>query len=101
MRSSGFGGKVSKDRTPHETLMARYRITPNMMPAYRLAADAPGRRAVENARMFAMLGMIDDDVTMAIGDAKLHYNFWRPITAIRNGELDGNPATAADDAGSR
>ena len=92
-----LGGKASKDRTPQETLMARYRITPNMMPAYRLAADAPGRRAVENARMFAMLGMIDDDVTMAIGDAKLHYNFWRPITAIRNGELDGNPATAPDD----
>ena len=91
-----LGGKVSKDRTPHETLMARYRITPNMMPSYRLAADAPGRRPVENARMFAMLGMIDDDVGMAISDAKLHYNFWRPITAIRNGELDGNPATEAD-----
>jgi len=91
-----LGGKVSKDRTPHETLMARYRITPNMMPSYRLAADAPGRRPVQNARMFAMIGMIDDDVGMAIGDAKLHYNFWRPITAIRNGELDGNPATEPD-----
>ena len=91
-----LGAKASTDRTPQETLMARYRITPNMMPAYRLAADAPGRRPVENARMFAMLGMIDDDVTMAIADAKLHYNFWRPITAIRNGEADGNAATAAD-----
>jgi hypothetical protein len=88
-----LGGKVSKDRTPHETLMARYRITPNMMPTYRMAADAPGRRAVENARMFAMIGMIEDDVGVAIADAKLHYNFWRPVTAIRNGELDGNPAT--------
>jgi hypothetical protein len=93
-----LGARDSKVRTPQETLMARYRITPNMMPAYRLAADAPGRRPVENARMFAMLGMIDDDVTMAIGDAKLHYNFWRPITAIRNGEADGNSATAPDPA---
>ena len=91
-----LGAKSSDARTPHETLMARYRITPNMMPAYRLAADMPGRRAVENARMFAMLGMIDDDVTIAIADAKLHYNFWRPVTAIRNGELDGNAATAPD-----
>ena len=91
-----LGARTSKERTPQETLMARYRITPNMMPAYRLAADLPGRRAVQNARMFAMLGMIDDDVTMAIGDAKLHYNFWRPITAIRNGEADGNAATAPD-----
>lgn len=93
-----LGGKASKDRTPHQTLMAKYRITPNMMPSFRLAADAPGRRPVENARMFAMLGMIDNDAMLAIADAKLHYNFWRPVTAIRNGELDGNPATAPDPA---
>ena len=91
-----LGGKASKDRTPNESLMARYRITPNMMPSFRLAADAPGRAPVQNARMFAMLEMIDDDTTLAIVDAKLHYNFWRPITAIRNGEMDGNAATAPD-----
>jgi hypothetical protein len=91
-----LGAKASADRTPHQTLMARYRITPNMMPSFRLAADAPGRRPVENARMFAMLGMIGDDATIAIADAKLHYDFWRPVTAIRNGELDGNPATAPE-----
>jgi hypothetical protein len=90
------GGKSKSDRTAHETLMARYRITPNMMPAYRMAADLPGRAPVENARMFAMVGMIDDDARVAIGDAKLHYNFWRPITAIRNAELDGSAATAPD-----
>ena len=78
--------------------MARYRITPDMMPSYRLAADARGRRPVENARMFAMLAMIDDDAMLAVVDAKLHYNFWRPITAIRNGDKDGNDATAADPA---
>ena len=93
-----LGGKSSKERTPHETLMARYRITPNMMPSYRLAADASGRSAVDNARMFALLRMIEDDALMAIAEAKLHYNFWRPVTAIRNGELDNNPATAADPA---
>lgn len=91
-----LGGKASKERTPLETLMARYRITPNMMPSFRLAADAPGRTAVQNARMFAMLEMIEDDAFLAIIDAKLHYNFWRPITAIRNGDKDGNDATAPD-----
>ena len=30
---------------------------------------------------------------IAVFDAKYHYNFWRPITAIRNGDLDGNDAT--------
>lgn len=93
-----LGAKDSKVRTPHQTLMARYRITPDMMPSYRIAADMPGRSPVQNARMFAMLGMISDDATIAIADAKLHYNFWRPITAIRNGDKDGNDATAPDRA---
>lgn len=91
-----LGGKKSKERTPHQTLMARYRITPNMMPTLRIAADAPGRRPVENARMFAMVAMVLDDALMATADAKLHYNFWRPVTAIRNGEDDGNAATVPD-----
>jgi hypothetical protein len=78
--------------------MARYRITPNMMPSFRLASDAPGRSPVQNARMFAMLAMIEDDASLAIIDAKLHYNFWRPITAIRNGDKDSNDATAPDRA---
>jgi hypothetical protein len=46
--------------------------------------------------MFAMAAMIADDALMATAEAKLHYNFWRPLTAIRNGEADGNPATAPD-----
>lgn len=33
---------------------------------------------------------------IAIFDAKYHYGFWRPVTAIRNGDLDGNPATDAE-----
>ncbi len=32
-------------------------------------------------------------------EAKRHYNFWRPVTAIREGDTDGNPATAGDPAG--
>ena len=33
---------------------------------------------------------------IAVFDAKYHYNFWRPITAIRNGDIDGNDATERD-----
>ncbi|WP_205478736.1 vanadium-dependent haloperoxidase [Sphingomonas arenae] len=91
-----LGGKVSKERSAHQTLMARYRITPDMMPALRLIADQKGRRAVDNARLFALYQMIGDDAGMAMADAKLHYNYWRPITAIRNAAEDGNPATQAD-----
>ena len=92
------GGKDSKERTPHQTLMARYRITPNMMPSLRLAADAPNRSLVQNARMFALMNMIADDSGMAMAAAKLHYNYWRPITAIRNGDKDGNESTPQDRA---
>ena len=93
-----MGAKGSKDRNPQQSLMARYRITPNMTPSLRLIADAPGRSAVQNARMFALMGMVQDDTSIATGDAKMHYNFWRPITAIRNAEEDGNDGTAPDPA---
>ncbi len=93
-----LGGRASMERTPEQSLMAKYRITPHMMPTMRLIADARGRSLVANARLFALSAMIADDTGMATADAKLHYNFWRPITAIRNGEIDGNPATAPDAA---
>ena len=93
-----LGARESRERSAHQSLMARYRITPDMMPTLRSTADAPGRSLVENARLFALVNMASDDTSMATGEAKLHYNFWRPIVAIRNGEDDGNPATAADPA---
>jgi hypothetical protein len=93
-----LGGRNSTERTPEQTLMARYRITPNMMPSLRLIADAPKRPLVDNARMFALVAMVSDDTSIATGEAKLYYNFWRPITAVRNAEEDGNPATTPDPA---
>src|SRR5687767_6662933 len=93
-----LGGRDSRERTSHQTLMARFRITPDMMPSLRYAADSPSRSAVENARMFALMSMVLDDTSMATGEAKLHYNFWRPVTAIRNGEADGHAATQPDPA---
>ena len=33
---------------------------------------------------------------IAVFDAKYHYEFWRPVTAIRNGDRDGNPQTERD-----
>jgi hypothetical protein len=40
--------------------------------------------------------MAGADAYIAVFDAKYTYNFWRPITAIRNGDIDGNPATSPD-----
>jgi hypothetical protein len=40
--------------------------------------------------------MAMDDALIAVFDAKYFYNFWRPVTAIRNGDIDGNDATTLD-----
>ena len=40
--------------------------------------------------------MAMDDALIAVFDAKYTYNFWRPVTAIRNGDIDGNDATDRD-----
>jgi hypothetical protein len=91
-----LGARASTERTQHQTLMARYRQAFDVTPSLRLAADAPGRTRVQNARMFALYQMAFDDAALAMVEAKFHYNFWRPITAIRNGADDGNDATATD-----
>jgi hypothetical protein len=91
-----LGAKASTERTPYQTLVARYRQAFDTMPSLRIVADAPGRSPVQNARMFAVYQMAFDDAAQAMVAAKLHYNFWRPITAIRNGAEDGNDATTAD-----
>lgn len=93
-----LGARASTERTQYQTLVARYRQAFDTMPSLRQVADSPGRTPVRNARMFAIYQMAFDDAAQAMVAAKLHYNFWRPITAIRNGAGDGNDSTAADPA---
>jgi hypothetical protein len=52
----------------------------------------------DSARMFALVTMATADTIISCWSTKIHYNFWRPITAIREGENDGNPATVGDPA---
>jgi len=93
-----LGARASTERTPHQTLMARYRQAFDVTPSIRLISDSPGRTPVQNARMLTIYQMAFDDAALAMIVAKFHYNFWRPITAIRNGAADGNDATAPDPA---
>lgn len=51
---------------------------------------------VEQARLFAMLNLAGADSLIACWADKAHWNFWRPVTAIREGESDGNPKTVGD-----
>jgi len=50
----------------------------------------------QNARLFALLNLAVADGVIAFYDAKYAYNFWRPVTAIRAADTDGNPKTQAD-----
>jgi hypothetical protein len=76
---------------------------PSVLPVFSAAygivlsvADVPGREVTQNARLFAAVAQAADDALLAVFDAKYHYNFWRPVTAIRNGDVDGNDATERD-----
>ena len=91
-----LGGRDSKERTPEQTLIARYRQGYDLSPMVRFAADQPGRSQVDNARLLALYQLAMDDAVQAMIVAKQHYNYWRPLTAIRNGDRDGNPATQHD-----
>ena len=50
----------------------------------------------DSARLFALLNMGLANAYILNWDAKYTYNFWRPVTAIRNGDQDGNDATERD-----
>ena len=94
-----IGAKNSTQRTPEQTAIAKFweATAPAVYwPVARSVATAPGRDVTENARLLAVAAMAMDDALIAVFDAKYTYNLWRPITAIRNGDLDGNDATARD-----
>jgi membrane-associated phospholipid phosphatase len=57
---------------------------------------ALGNTLQENARLFALLNLAMADAAICAWDAKYAFNFWRPVTAIRYGDGDGNPNTEAD-----
>jgi hypothetical protein len=52
----------------------------------------------DSARFMALYSVALTDAYIAVFDAKYHYEFWRPVTAIRNGDIDDNPDTAPDPA---
>ena len=86
-----LGGINNSKRTPEQTAIARFweATAPAVYwPVARSVATAPGRDVTDNARLLAMAAMAMDDALIAVFDAKYAYNFWRPVTAIRNAEGD-------------
>lgn len=94
-----LGAKNSAQRTAEQTAIARFweATQPTIYyPVVRSVANMAGREITQNARLLAVAGQGMDDALIAVFDAKYHYEFWRPVTAIRNGDLDGNDATEHD-----
>jgi hypothetical protein len=94
-----LGARNGSVRTDEQTEIARFWEA--TMPAIyhgviRSVAEQPGREVTQNARLLAAVAQGMDDALIAVFDAKYHYNFWRPVTAIRNGDQDGSDSTERD-----
>lgn len=93
------GARTSATRSALQTETARFWIITgpaSWNPVVRSLAQSQPLDLVDNARLFALVNMAASDAFIAVFDAKYAYHLWRPITAIRNGDLDGNDATAPD-----
>jgi hypothetical protein len=93
-----YGGKISTKRTAQQTETALFWTSPLLayQPLVRQLVTAKQMGVVDSARFMALEAVGLNDAIIAVLDAKYHYNFWRPITAIRNGDIDGNPATDSE-----
>ncbi len=95
-----MGGAKSTKRTAEQIAAVKFWSQLNFGPAWQEAARqlsaARNLSLADNARLFALLNMGTANTFIIDWDAKFTYNFWRPITAIRNGDQDGNDATERD-----
>jgi hypothetical protein len=95
-----LGGAKSTARSPAQTQAVRFWTGDNFGDARQAVArqlvEAKKLDLADSARLFALLNMGIANSYIADWDAKFTYRFWRPVTAIRNGDLDGNDGTERD-----
>jgi membrane-associated phospholipid phosphatase len=99
-----LGATLTTARTPDQTEIAWFwidgagTVTPpgHWNRIAQTVAKTRGTTLEENARLFALLNLAMADAAIAAWDCKYHYNFWRPVTAIRYAGLVGNPANEPD-----
>jgi hypothetical protein len=91
-----YGRATSTQRSPQQTDTARFWLrvgAPAYHPLPRQLIAAKQMSVLDSARLMALFSVALTDAYMAVFDAKYHYELWRPLTAIRNGDIDDNPAT--------
>jgi len=94
-----LGSLTGSSRTPEQTDLA-YFYADNFILLWnralnRIAAEHT-HTSGDAARLFALVYMAEADAVITAWDSKKFFNFWRPLTAIREAAGDGNPQTAAD-----
>jgi hypothetical protein len=91
-----YGRQSDAKRSTQQTETARFWLMvgpPACHPFVRQLVTAKQMSVGDSARLMALAAIGLNDALIAVFDAKYHYNFWRPITAIRNGDIDGNDLT--------
>jgi hypothetical protein len=94
-----MGARLSTGRTPAQTDLAHFwseNYVAQWNRALRAIVDAHPMDVGNSARLFALANLAAADAAIACWDSKRHFSFWRPVTAIREGEADGNPGTIGD-----
>ena len=94
-----FGRVDSSVRTPDQTAYAIWWMEFAEGSVNRLARKLATERRTHlwrTARLFALLNVGLFDTYVAVWDSKYEHNHWRPYTAVREADRDGNPATTAD-----
>jgi hypothetical protein len=91
-----YGASVGSLRSPEQTETARFFSDVTLGPLQAGLRDLAARRGLDisdSARLFAAVDVSVADTAITVWDGKLHYGWWRPITAIREADTDGNPNT--------
>jgi hypothetical protein len=94
-----LGQNSSTTRTAEQTIIGKF-WGPPIWNTWNVIAEnaavAHHTNLERTARLFAVLNLSFADSAIAMYDGKYHYQLWRPITAIRLADTDGNPATVGD-----
>jgi hypothetical protein len=101
VKEKGASDATGHTRTAEETATARFFADAPANYWNRLQRELVASQSLDlsdSARMFALVAMATADALIACWDTKIHHNVWRPVTAIREGDDDGNPATEGDPA---
>jgi len=94
-----LGSKTSARRSAKQTETARFWLMTGPQAYHPLARQMVAERhlnLVDSARFMALFAVTLTDAYIAVFDAKYHYEFWRPGTAIGNADLNNNPDTERD-----